>query len=63
VNGGWWQGNDNPAAAGFLLPEFPARSGRTDAGLQMMRREKGSKRPPLTEAQRRAKPPVSQPIY
>jgi taurine dioxygenase len=28
-----------------------------------MRREKGSKRPPLTEAQRQAKPPVSQPIF
>jgi len=28
-----------------------------------MRREKGSKRPPLTEAQRKAKPPVSQPIF
>jgi taurine dioxygenase len=30
---------------------------------EMMRREKGSKRPPLTEAQRIAKPPVSQPIF
>jgi taurine dioxygenase len=30
---------------------------------EMMRREKGSKRPPLTEAQRRAKPPVSQPVF
>ena len=30
---------------------------------EMMRREKGSKRPPLTEAQRRAKPPVSQPLF
>ncbi len=29
---------------------------------EMMRREKGSKRPPLTEAQRKAKPPVSHPI-
>ena len=28
-----------------------------------MRREKGSTRPPLTEAQRRAKPPVSQPVF
>jgi taurine dioxygenase len=28
-----------------------------------MRREKGSARPPLTEAQRRAKPPVSHPIF
>ena len=30
---------------------------------EMMRRERGSKRPPLTEAQRKAKPPVSQPIF
>jgi taurine dioxygenase len=30
---------------------------------EMMRREKGSKRPPLTEVQRKAKPPVSQPIF
>jgi taurine dioxygenase len=30
---------------------------------EMMRREKGSKRPPLTEAQRQAKPPVSHPIF
>ena len=30
---------------------------------EMMRREKGSKRPPLTEAQRKAKPPVYQPIF
>jgi taurine dioxygenase len=30
---------------------------------EMMRREKGSKRPPLTETQRRAKPPVSHPIF
>jgi alpha-ketoglutarate-dependent taurine dioxygenase len=30
---------------------------------EMMRREKGSKRPPLSEAQRRAKPPVSHPIF
>src|SRR5205085_12683242 len=29
----------------------------------MMRREKGSKRPPLTEAQRTSKPPVSHPIF
>ena len=29
----------------------------------MMRREKGSKRPPLTEAQRKQKPPVSHPIF
>ncbi len=28
----------------------------------MMRRERGSTRPPLTEAQRQAKPPVSQPL-
>ncbi len=30
---------------------------------EMMRREKGSTRPPLTDAQRRAKPPVSHPIF
>jgi taurine dioxygenase len=30
---------------------------------EMMRREKGSKRPPLTEAQRTTKPPVSHPIF
>lgn len=30
---------------------------------EMMRREKGSKRPPLTEAQRKLKPPVSHPIF
>lgn len=29
----------------------------------MMRREKGSQRPPLTDAQRAAKPPVSHPIF
>jgi taurine dioxygenase len=30
---------------------------------EMMRREKGSKRPPLTEEQRRRKPPVSHPVF
>jgi taurine dioxygenase len=30
---------------------------------EMMRREKGSQRPPLTEAQRKARPPVSHPIF
>ena len=30
---------------------------------EMMRRERGSRRPPLTEAQKQAKPPVSQPIF
>ena len=30
---------------------------------EMMRREKGSKRPALTDAQRKAKPPVSHPIF
>jgi taurine dioxygenase len=34
-----------------------------DKFWEMMRREKGSKRPPLTEAQRKAKPPVSHPIF
>jgi taurine dioxygenase len=30
---------------------------------EMMRREKGSKRPPLTDAQRKSKPPVSHPVF
>jgi taurine dioxygenase len=30
---------------------------------EMMRQEKGSKRPPLTEAQKKAKPPVSHPVF
>src|SRR3977135_3707872 len=30
---------------------------------EMMRREKGSKRPALTEAQRKSKPPVSHPVF
>lgn len=30
---------------------------------EMMRREKGSTRPPLTEAQRKARPPVSHPVF
>jgi taurine dioxygenase len=30
---------------------------------EMMRREKGSKRPPLTAEQRRQKPPVSHPVF
>ncbi len=30
---------------------------------EMMRREKGSRRPPLTEAQKKAKPPVSHPVF
>jgi taurine dioxygenase len=30
---------------------------------EMMRQEKGSTRPPLTDAQRKAKPPVSHPIF
>lgn len=34
-----------------------------DKFWEMMRREKGSKRPPLTEAQRKQKPPVSHPIF
>jgi taurine dioxygenase len=34
-----------------------------DKFWEMMRREKGSKRPPLTEAQRRQKPPVSHPVF
>lgn len=34
-----------------------------DKFWEMMRRDKGSNRPPLTDAQRRAKPPVSHPIF
>ena len=34
-----------------------------DKFWEMMRREKGSKRPPLTDAQRKAKPPVSHSIF
>jgi len=34
-----------------------------DKFWEMMRREKGSKRPPLTEAQRKQKPPVSHSIF
>lgn len=30
---------------------------------EMMRRDKGSKRPPLTWQQRTAKPPVSHPVF
>jgi len=30
---------------------------------EMMRREKGSRRPPLSDAQRKSKPPVSHPIF
>src|SRR5438094_4691128 len=30
---------------------------------EMMRRDKGSRRPPLSEAQKKAKPPVSHPIF
>jgi taurine dioxygenase len=30
---------------------------------EMMRRERGSKRPPLTDTQRAAKPPVSHPVF
>jgi taurine dioxygenase len=30
---------------------------------EMMRRERGSKRPPLTDAQRKQKPPVSHPVF
>ena len=53
--------------------DLPADVKRTLAGKtvlhdfekfwEMMRREKGSTRPALTEAQRRAKPPVSHPVF
>ena len=57
-------------AAYAALPEARRRSleGMTvlhdfNKFWDMMRREKGSSRPPLTDAQRRAKPPVSHPIF
>src|SRR5262245_49401877 len=60
----------NMHAAYEGLPEDVKRrlEGRTvlhdfEKFWEMMRREKGSKRPPLTDAQRQAKPPVSHPIF
>jgi len=57
------------AAYEGLPPEVKSRlEGKTvlhdfEKFWEMMRREKGSKRPPLTDAQRKAKPPVSHPIF
>jgi taurine dioxygenase len=60
----------NTQAAYADLPEKVKRSleGKTvlhdfEKFWEMMRREKGSKRPPLTDAQRKAKPPVSHPVF
>lgn len=60
---------DQAAAYDGLPPELKQRlEGKTvlhdfEKFWEMMRREKGSQRPPLTEAQRKAKPPVSHPIF
>jgi taurine dioxygenase len=60
---------DQAAAYDGLPPELKKRlQGKTvlhdfEKFWEMMRREKGSQRPPLTEAQRKAKPPVSHPIF
>ena len=60
---------DQAAAYDGLPPELRKRlEGKTvlhdfEKFWEMMRREKGSKRTPLTEAQRKAKPPVSHPIF
>jgi len=57
------------AAYGGLPPSLKeALQGKTvlhdfNKFWEMMRREKGSKRPALTEAQRKSKPPVSHPIF
>src|SRR3982751_4324030 len=60
----------NMQAAYAGLPEDVKRAleGKTvlhdfEKFWEMMRREKGSKRPPLSEAQRKAKPPVSHPVF
>lgn len=60
---------DQAAAYDGLPPELKKRlQGKTvlhdfEKFWEMMRREKGSQRPPLSEAQRKAKPPVSHPIF
>ena len=60
---------DQRAAYDTLPAEFKAKlEGKTvlhdfNKFWDMMRRDKGSTRPPLTEAQRKAKPPVSHPIF
>lgn len=60
---------DQRAAYEALPTELVARlEGKTvlhdfNKFWEMMRREKGSARPPLTDAQRAAKPPVSHPVF
>ena len=60
---------DMHAAYDDLPAELKARLAKATAVhdfnkfWEMMRREKGSKRPPLTPQQRAAKPPVSHPIF
>src|SRR4051794_15180179 len=60
--------NMQAAYAGLPSELKPTLEGKTvlhdfNKFWEMMRREKGSKRPPLTEAQRKAKPPVAHPIF
>ena len=60
--------NTQAAYAGLPADVKRALEGKTvlhdfEKFWEMMRREKGSKRPPLTEAQRKAKPPVSHPVF
>src|SRR2546426_6649354 len=58
-----------PAAAAGLRPKMRrAPEGMTvlpDSNKlwEKMRRKRGSRRPPLTEAQKKAKPPVSHPVF
>ena len=66
-------GSTEFAAMGPAYDDLPAHVKQRLEGMtvlhdfnkfwEKMRREKGSTRPPLTEAQRRAKPPVSHPIF
>ena len=60
--------NTQAAYADLPANEKRALEGKTvlhdfEKFWEMMRREKGSKRPPLTDAQRKAKPPVSHPVF
>src|SRR6185295_5886076 len=66
--GGTQFGNMQAAYEGLSREMKQALEGKTvlhdfEKFWEMMRREKGSKRPPLTDAQRKAKPPVSHPIF
>jgi len=66
--GGTQFSNMQAAYAGLPREMKKALQGKTvrhdfEKFWEMMRREKGSKRPPLTDAQRKAKPPVSHPIF